>query len=70
MNETGPKTLLDAVRHFSDLGVCFRYMVQMKWPDGKLACPKCGHDQIGTRVPKAEIDRSEKRRKKRKKNKK
>lgn len=47
MNATGPETLLDAVRHFSDLGVCFRYMVQLKWPDGKIVCPKCGKDKVG-----------------------
>lgn len=47
MNEHGPETLLDAVRHFSDLGVCFRYTVQLKWPDGKPTCPKCGKDKVG-----------------------
>lgn len=47
MNEHGPETLLDAVRHFSDLGVCFRYMVQLKWPDGKPTCPKCGKAEVG-----------------------
>lgn len=47
MDDEGPKTLLDAVRHFSDVGVCFRYMTQIKWPDGAIACPKCGGDKIG-----------------------
>lgn len=47
MNEEGPKTLLDAVRHFSDVGVCFRYMTQIKWPDGNITCPKCGGNKIG-----------------------
>src|SRR5262245_32410541 len=42
-----PQTLLDAVRHFSDLDVCHEYMVTVKWPDGKVICPKCGSDPVG-----------------------
>jgi transposase-like protein len=42
-----PETLLEAVRYFSDLDVCHQYMVQIKWPDGKITCPKCGGDKIG-----------------------
>ena len=41
------KTLIDAVRHFSDLDACHEYMVGIKWPDGKPICPKCGSDKIG-----------------------
>jgi transposase-like protein len=47
MNEHAPQTLIEAVRHFADLGVCFRYMVQLKWPDGKIVCPKCSGDKVG-----------------------
>src|SRR4029078_6123696 len=42
-----PQTLLEAVRHFSDLTVCHEYMVNVKWPDGKVICPKCGSDHVG-----------------------
>lgn len=42
-----PKTLIEAVRHFSDLDVCHEYMIQVKWPDGKISCPKCGGENIG-----------------------
>src|SRR3954470_9769891 len=42
-----PQTLLEAVRHFSDLAVCHEYMVNVKWPDGKVICPKCGSDHVG-----------------------
>lgn len=42
-----PNTLIDAVRHFSDLDVCHRYMVSVLWPDGKVVCPKCGGDSVG-----------------------
>ena len=46
MNDT-PKTLLQAVRYFSDLKICFDHMLQAKWPDGKPTCPKCGCDRVG-----------------------
>jgi transposase-like protein len=42
-----PKTLLEAVRYFSDLDVCNEYMKGIKWPNGTIVCPKCGGDQIG-----------------------
>jgi transposase-like protein len=42
-----PETLLEAVRYFSDLKVCHEYMVGIKWPDGKIVCPKCGGDRLG-----------------------
>lgn len=41
-----PQTLLDAVRYYSDPQVCFETMLAVKWPDGKVVCPKCGHDQV------------------------
>lgn len=44
---TEPKTLIEAVRHFSDLAVCDEYMVGLKWPDGRIVCPKCGGDKVG-----------------------
>lgn len=40
-----PTTLLEAVRHFSDLDV--DYMVRIKWPEGGPRCPKCGTDRVG-----------------------
>lgn len=42
-----PQTLLEAVRYFSDLRVCFDEMLRVKWPDGKVTCPKCGGEQVG-----------------------
>ncbi len=43
------QTLLEAVRYFSDLDTCNAYMQRIKWPDGKIVCPKCGAkgDRIG-----------------------
>ena len=35
-----PKTLLDAVRYYSDLDVCQAELVAARWPDG-VECPTC-----------------------------
>ena len=48
MPDTGPQTLIEAVRRFSDLDVCHEYMRNVKWPDGRIVCPKCGGAEIGT----------------------
>jgi len=42
-----PKTLLEACRYYADLKICFETMIRVKWPDGKIVCPKCGCDAIG-----------------------
>jgi transposase-like protein len=46
MDDT-PKSLLAAVRYFSDAKVCFETMLSAKYPDGKVTCPKCGCDKVG-----------------------
>ena len=42
-----PTTLLEAVRHFTDLTVCHEHMVQVKWANGQICCPKCCGTNIG-----------------------
>ena len=39
-----PKTLIEAVKFFSDLERCNTFLADIKWPDGKIVCPKCGND--------------------------
>jgi transposase-like protein len=46
MSQT-PKNLIEAVRYFSDVDACNEYMASIKWPDGKIVCPKCGCDRVG-----------------------
>jgi transposase-like protein len=41
-----PQTLLEAIRHFSDAGVCLDFMVTLRWPDGTVKCPTCGSDKV------------------------
>lgn len=36
-----PKTLMDAIRHFSDADICREYVAALRWPNG-VACPTCG----------------------------
>ena len=42
-----PETLIQAVRFFADIDMCNEYMKQIKWPDGKITCPKCQSDRVG-----------------------
>lgn len=37
-----PKTLMEAIRHYSDEQVCIDTVAAMRWSDGKPVCPKCG----------------------------
>lgn len=37
-----PKTLMEAVRYYSDEHVCIDTVAALRWPDGKPVCPKCG----------------------------
>ena len=37
------KTLIEAVRYYSDPDRCLDTMVEVRWPNG-VTCPECGHD--------------------------
>jgi transposase-like protein len=43
---TEPRTLLEAIRYFSDLDVCQDFMVSLRWPSGTVTCPTCGRDNV------------------------
>jgi transposase-like protein len=40
-----PKTLLEAVRYFSDPDNCLNFMAELRWPDG-VVCQHCGHTEV------------------------
>ena len=40
-----PRTLIEAVRFFSDLDTAHNYFAQMRWPNGAV-CPHCGSTQV------------------------
>src|SRR5581483_7338109 len=40
-----PVTLQQAIIYFADADRAFRYAVELRWPDGRINCPRCGSDQ-------------------------
>ena len=40
------KTLQDAILHFSDFDNCQRFLVSLRWSDGKVRCPHCGSERV------------------------
>ncbi len=40
-----PKTLQQAIRHFSNEQICIDAVAKLRWPDGKPTCPACGHQE-------------------------
>jgi transposase-like protein len=41
-----PQTLLEAIQVFSDYENCREFMVAVRWPNGKVECPRCGSDNV------------------------
>jgi len=44
-NSTFPKTLVEAVKYFSDPDTALNFLVSMRWPDG-VRCPRCESDKV------------------------
>jgi len=40
-----PRTLQEAIVYFGDPGRAFDYAVSLRWPGGKVRCPRCNSDQ-------------------------
>jgi transposase-like protein len=49
-----PKTLLDAIQHFSDSENCRKFMIAARWADGIVRCPHCGSQKV-TYLAKARV---------------
>lgn len=43
--QTTPKTLQEAIIHFSNLDNCIQYLAARRWPEGVI-CPTCGRDDV------------------------
>jgi len=41
-----PKTLQEAIIHFADFDNCKAFMVDLRWPDGVVKCPRCGSEKV------------------------
>lgn len=44
-NIESPKTLKEAIEYFADPDRCFTFAVKLRWPDGKVTCPRCDSDK-------------------------
>src|SRR5215471_10128054 len=40
-----PRTLQEAIVYFSDPERAFEYASRLRWPDGKVICPRCGSEK-------------------------
>ena len=43
---SGNATLRDAILYFADFEHCKQFMVNLRWPDGKVKCPECGSEKV------------------------
>jgi transposase-like protein len=41
-----PKSLQEAIIHFADFENCKAFMIELRWPDGKVKCPRCGAEKV------------------------
>jgi transposase-like protein len=46
MRHGEPKTLQQAIVYFANPDNCLNYLVERRWPDGKVICPYCGSDNV------------------------
>jgi transposase-like protein len=49
-----PTTLLQAVTRFAGYENCHEFMMNLRWPDGKVLCPRCGSDDVSY-LPNARV---------------
>lgn len=49
-----PKTLQEAIRRFGSFDNCRAFMVALRWPDGRITCPRCGAEKL-TYLEKAHV---------------
>ena len=49
-----PRTLQEAIIYFSDFDNCQSFMLEVRWPDGKVRCPHCGAEKV-TYLEKARL---------------
>src|SRR5277367_4703425 len=52
--ETTPTTLQSAVIWFAEFEHCRQFMLELRWPDGKVKCPQCGAEKV-TWLAKARV---------------
>jgi transposase-like protein len=45
-DENFPETLHEAIKYFGQPNRAFEYMKAVRWPTGKVACPRCGCEKV------------------------
>jgi len=43
--ESEPKTLIEAIRYFSEPDICRNFLASLRWPDG-VVCPTCASNEV------------------------
>jgi len=41
-----PRTLQQAILYFANFDRCREFLMSLRWPDGKVACPTCGSEHV------------------------
>ena len=41
-----PNTLQEAILYFADFERCRKFLIELRFPKGKVACPQCGSDSV------------------------
>jgi transposase-like protein len=54
MESKAPDTLRDAILYFADFENCRKFMIELRWAHGKVACPRCGAENV-TWLEKARV---------------
>jgi transposase-like protein len=49
-----PRTLQEAIVYFSNFENCQKFMIKVRWPDGKVRCPYCQSEKI-TYLPSGRV---------------
>ena len=44
--EATANSLQQAILNFSDFENCKRFMVELRWTDGIVKCPRCGSERV------------------------
>src|SRR6266496_2469807 len=41
-----PETLQEAIVHFADFENCRTFVIDLRWPDGRVRCPECQSEKV------------------------
>ena len=52
--DSAPTTLQEAVIHYASAENCHQFMIKLRWPDGKVQCPRCGSFDVAY-LPNANV---------------